>query len=134
MQRPYLQFKLLFIKIFIKMAATSYTNRNRWSELEDQTMLNFVQTCETKTKAFEMTSKKLGRSVGACQQRYSIINKSSPTVEKLSKEELHTLVSAAIKQREGLLLDELITAIVLGLTPQQTNNFKFLLNNYNLFK
>lgn len=130
MQGPYFT---IIIKIFI-MASTSFTNRNRWTDLEDQTMLGFIQTCETKTKAFEMTSKKLGRSVGACQQRYSIIKQANEAAEGLSREELHTLLNAAIKQREGMLLDELVTAIVLGLTPQQTNNFKFLLANYNLFK
>lgn len=116
------------------MASTNITNRNLWTEKEDQVLLSNVATCKTKTLAHETTARQLGRSVGACAQRYSVIKENKAQVVELNSNDIKTLINAGLKQQEGLLLQELTEAIIKGLSPEKVANYKFLLDHINLFK
>ena len=116
------------------MASTNITNRNLWTEKEDQVLLSNVATCKTKTLAHETTARQLGRTVTACAQRYSHIKGKKAEVVQLSSDDIKTLITAGLKQQEGLLLQELTQAILNGLAPGQVANYKFLLDHINLFK
>lgn len=115
------------------MAATHITNRNRWDLKQDELLLSNIAKCSTKTEAYQLTSNVLGRSVTACTQRYAKLTAQNVTIDKLSTDDLHVLITAALKQKEGALMQELTTAIISGLKPEQVANYRFLLTHLNLF-
>jgi hypothetical protein len=116
------------------MASTSITNRNLWTEKEDNTLLSNVANYATKKLAHETSARELGRSVTACTQRYNVIKSKKAENVQLTTEDIKTLINAGLKQQEGLLLQEITHAILRGLNPSQVANYKFLLDHINLFK
>ena len=61
------------------MKKSKTTNRNLWSTTEDKVLVELVKTSKNISQAMGFASTQLGRTKGACYQRYDKISKRSET-------------------------------------------------------
>lgn len=52
--------------------------KTAWSKKEDKILLDNIKTISTRTEAFVTTSKKVGRTEGACGERWRVLKKDLP--------------------------------------------------------